>query len=154
MLPRDKLSLVHLACNRLEMGEDDYRALLKRAASVTSSKDLDTTGFNAVMAEFERLGFESTANRERRLEIQRQGTHATYQQQKKIQAMWNTWKGQRDPAGLNRWLSAHFHVGNLRFLARDVAPKVIGALQNFKQKAAAGGITPPDRQEPGPKARG
>lgn len=131
VLTREKLSLIHLACNRLAMAEEDYRALLQRAGGVTTSKDLDAAGFKAVMAEFERLGFESTANRERRLEVQRQGTHATYRQRQKVEAMWNAWKGRRDPDGLNRWLDGHFQASNLRFLSRDKAPKVIAALTHF-----------------------
>lgn len=133
MLTRDKISLIHLARKRLAMADEAYRALLSRTAGVTSSKCLDDAGFNAVMAEFERMGFESTANRERRLEVQRQGTHATYRQRLKIQTMWDTWKGTSDSEGLNRWLSNHFHVSNLRFLARDKAPKVIAALSNFQK---------------------
>lgn len=136
MLHKSKISLVKIAQKRLGMEDESYRALLQRVAGVSSSTALDETRFTAVMAEFERLGFESTANQERRLEAQRAGTHATYQQRKKIQAMWNKWKGRADAAGLNRWLSSHFHVDNVRFLTRDKVAKVIKALANFKPKEA------------------
>jgi phage gp16-like protein len=148
MLTHDKISLIHLARNRLAMVDDDYRALLKRVSGVTSSKQLDDAGFTAVMDEFRRLGFESTANRERRMESHRSGTHATYQQRRKIEGMWDAWKGRRDPDGLNRWLSSHFHVSNLRFLARDQAPKVIAALGHFKPHPSGDNATSTGNESP------
>lgn len=136
MIEKSKIALIKIAQKRIDMADSDYRALLQRVAGVNSSTALDEARFTAVMAEFTRMGFESTANKERRMETQRQGTHATYQQRKKIQAMWNKWKGRADEAGLNRWLSSHFHVGNLRFLAREKVAKVIAALDNFTPKAS------------------
>lgn len=134
MIDKSKIALIKIAQKRLDMDDASYRTLLRRTAGVMSSTALNEAGFAAVMAEFERLGFESTANQERRLEAQRAGTHVTYRQRQKIQAMWDAWKGRADAEGLNRWLSGHFHVAHLRFLARDVAPKVIAALENFKPK--------------------
>lgn len=136
MIDKSKIALVKIAQKQLRMDDADYRALLQRAAGVRSSTELNEARFTAVMAEFARMGFESTANKERRLESQREGTHATYQQRKKIEAMWNKWKGRADEAGLNRWLSNHFHVDNVRFLTRDTVAKVIKALANFKPKAS------------------
>jgi len=125
---------VKIAQKQLNMSDADYRALLRRVAGVRSCTELDDAKFAAVMAEFGRMGFESTANRERRLEAQRIGTHATYQQRKKIQAMWNKWRSREDEDGLNRWLEKKFHCAHLRFLARDTAAKVICALGHFKPK--------------------
>ncbi len=125
---------IKIAQKRLDMEDSDYRAMLLRVAGVRSCTELDDAKFAAVMAEFGRMGFESTANRERRLEAQRIGTHATYQQRKKIQAMWNKWRGREDEEGLNRWLERKFHCAHLRFLARDTAAKAICALGHFKPK--------------------
>lgn len=58
-----KKSLIHVAKAKLGMEEADYRALLMRAAGVSSSSQLDVAGFNMVMAEFERLGFRGTRAR-------------------------------------------------------------------------------------------
>ncbi len=134
MIDRTKIALVKVAQKQTGMEEADYRALLLRVAGVRSATELNETTFTAVMAEFARLGFESTANKERRLETQRIGTHATYQQRKKIQAMWNQWQGRADEEGLNRWLEKKFECTHLRFLARDTATKAIAALSNFKPK--------------------
>jgi len=57
MIDSKKISLIHLAKKNLAMTDDDYRALLLRAAGVESSTCLDAVGFAAVMVEFGRLGF-------------------------------------------------------------------------------------------------
>lgn len=146
MIEKSKIALIKIAQKRLDMADPDYRALLQRVAGVTSSTELNEVRFFAVMAEFARLGFESTANKERRMETQRQGTHATYQQRKKIQAMWDAWKGRADEAGLNRWLSSHFHLENLRFLSREKAAKVIAALDNFTPKNSKASTSSPNSE--------
>ncbi len=135
-IDRDKLSLIHVARAALRMNEDDYRGLLQRVAGVESSKDLDSAGFDAVMTEYSRLGFESTAARERRLEPERAPGHATSAQRSTILKLWNEYKGRKDYEGLRRWLDHHFGVSELRFLSRDKAGRVIAALRNFKPKIA------------------
>ena len=114
-ISRDKLSLIHVAKAALSLNDEAYRAVLQRSAGVASSKDLDEAGFIAVMAEFKRLGFESTAARERRREPDREPGHATQAQRSKILKMWNEYKGRKDYAGLRRWLDRKFRVSALRF---------------------------------------
>lgn len=133
-IDRDKLSLIHVAKAALHLDDGAYRALLQRSAGVASSKDLDEAGFIGVMAEFKRLGFESTAARERRQEPDREAGHATQAQRSKIQKMWNEYKGRKDYAGLRRWLDRKFGVSDLRFLSVETAGKVIAALGNFKRE--------------------
>ncbi len=136
MIDRKKLALINLAKKTLDMHEDDYRALLKRAAGVESAKDLDANGFAAVMVEFGKLGFESTAAQEQRKAALRAGGHATYAQRSYIQRLWQDYKGSEDQEGLRRWLQHKFKVSHLRFLDTETAPKVIFALKNFKKKPA------------------
>jgi phage gp16-like protein len=52
-----KLKLIQVAKHDLEMPDEDYRALLMRIAGVKSSRDLTEEEFDAVMAEFKRMGF-------------------------------------------------------------------------------------------------
>src|SRR3546814_6358659 len=61
MLSRSKLAVIHVAQARTGLDDDSYRALLKHAAGVGSSKELDDAGFTAVMEVFRQLGFVSTA---------------------------------------------------------------------------------------------
>lgn len=134
MIDSKKLALIHFARKALDMHEDDYRALLMRAGNVDSAKALDASGFSAVMVEFGKLGFESTAAYERRQAPHRAGSHATYAQRSYIRRLWQSYKGRDDPAGLRRWLQGHFKVSDPRFLDQEMTNKVIAALKNFKPK--------------------
>jgi hypothetical protein len=57
-LPASKIRLIKTALRQIGMEDADYRALLQRVASVASSVDLPPEGFEAVMAELHRLGFQ------------------------------------------------------------------------------------------------
>lgn len=52
-----KIRLIQTARSQLGMVDADYRALLLRTAGVSSSKAITLSRFDAVMAEFRRLGF-------------------------------------------------------------------------------------------------
>lgn len=134
MIDQKKIGLIHLAKKKLLMADEDYRALLLRAAGVESSKSLDAAGFAAVMVELGKLGFESTAASEKRKEPYRAGSHATYSQRSYIRRLWQDYKGEDDLAGLRRWLQRQFKVSDPRFLDSETTRKVICALKNFKPK--------------------
>lgn len=52
------LAKIHIAKAQLGLDDDTYRALLARVAGVRSAKDLNKRQVGAVLAEFERLGFQ------------------------------------------------------------------------------------------------
>ncbi|WP_439861605.1 gp16 family protein [Pseudomonas sp. MBLB4136] len=52
------LAKIHIAKAQLGLDDDSYRALLARVAGVRSAKDLTKRQVGAVLAEFERLGFQ------------------------------------------------------------------------------------------------
>jgi phage gp16-like protein len=52
------LAKIHIAKAQLGLDDDTYRALLARVAGVRSAKDLNKRQIGAVLAEFERLGFQ------------------------------------------------------------------------------------------------
>ncbi|OIN43354.1 gp16 family protein [Pseudomonas costantinii] len=56
-----QLSKIHIAKKDLGLDDDTYRALLQRIAGVTSAKDITPMQTAAVLAEFQRLGWEPTA---------------------------------------------------------------------------------------------
>jgi len=123
-----KKSLIHVAKAKLGMEEADYRALLMRAAGVSSSSQLDVAGFNMVMAEFERLGFRGTRAGFGRTQNARRSGMATPAQLGKVRAMWRAYTGRDDDLALGRWLETHFHVSHARFLTDVAAGKCIGVL--------------------------
>jgi len=119
--------LIHVALKRLGMEDDDYRSLLLRVAGVTSSAELDGEGFGALMDEFRRLGFESTAHRASFGE--RSGRMATAGQVARIRRLWAaSGYDNGDPRKLDAWIAKRFGVASLRFLDFERVNKVIAAL--------------------------
>ena len=131
-ISKAKKSVIHVAKHQLHMADEDYRALLTRAAGVRSSAELDAQGFEAVMAEFERLGFRSVKSRTQ--ETHRAGM-ATPAQTGKILALWKAYSGNDDDLRLGRWLEKHFHVSHLRFLEGWRAGKCIAVLEKMAAHA-------------------
>ena len=131
-LPRAKTALIHVAKKQLDMADPDYRARLMRVAGVTSSAQLDERGFDALMAELERLGFRSTKGRS---QAGRREGMATPAQVGKIRALWQSYSGSDDDLRLGRWLEKHFHVSHLRFLEGWRAGKAIAVLLKMNQYA-------------------
>lgn len=130
-----QVSLLHVAQNRLGLDKATYRDVLRRAAGVESSTQLDQPGFDAVMDEFARLGFVSDA-RERTFG-ERAGM-ATPKQVAHIRKLWAEYTdGQGTEASLGKWLERSFHVSSLRFLPADTAPKAITALRKMTARHAA-----------------
>lgn len=134
MIDKKKIAIIHLAKKELDMDEENYRALLVRAAGVESSRDLDAKGFANAMVELGKLGFESTAAREKRKAQFRAAGHASYAQISYIRRLWQDYKGEEDADGLRHWLQHKFQVSHPKFLDAETAPKVIYALQHFKPK--------------------
>lgn len=56
------LAKIHIAKAQLGMDDATYRALLARVAGVKSAKDLNPRQVSAVMAEFQRLGWQPVSN--------------------------------------------------------------------------------------------
>lgn len=131
-LDRNHFAQIHIAQAQLGLDDANYRALLMRATGVSTSRDLDIDGFNAVMDEFTRLGFVSTATRERQLETSRAPGHSTNAQRALIRRLWRAYTGRNDDRGLSRWLMKKWTVSHVKFLSADQAQKAIGALRNFK----------------------
>jgi phage gp16-like protein len=130
MITDAQRKLIHLARRRLELTEEDYRALLQRVAGVASSNDLDgDAGVNAVMQEFGRLGFKTVQQAPKYGE--RWGW-ATQKQLDLIRSLWRKYAGTEEEAGLERFLEKQFKVTSLRFLDFRTAQKVI---TTFKRMA-------------------
>ena len=125
-----KLKLVQIAKRALGMTDEDYRALLMRVAGVKSSRDLTLEGFDAVMAEFNRLGFTSTKSKRKP-----KGTGGAAPN-RPTPAQWRLieerakhvgYDGLEDPRFI-AWVKPRGKVEHPRFLDMNGAQRVIGAL--------------------------
>jgi len=133
-ISKERKAVIHVAKHQLHMGDEDYRALLARAAGVSSSAQLEERGFEAVMAEFERLGFRSMKSR---TQAGRREGMATPAQLGKINGLWKDYSGHSDDLRLGRWLEKHFHVSHSRFLEGWRAGKCIAVLEKMNAYARA-----------------
>lgn len=130
MLPRPKLSLLHVARAKLGLDEDDYRAILINYGGASTARDLDARGFEAVIDRFRQLGFAS--ERCRRGFGERAGM-ATEAQVDLIRGLWKEVSGDAPEGRLNAWLQ-HFGVSALRFITKEKAAKVIAGLRAWKAR--------------------
>jgi hypothetical protein len=131
-----KLALIHTAKRALDMVDEDYRALLLRAGDVSSAKDLTMDGFDAVMAEFHRLGFTYTKSKRK---PKGAGGNAP---NRPSPAQWRLmedrarkvgYEGLEDPRFI-AWVKPRGKVENPRFLDMNGARRVIAALGNWIDK--------------------
>lgn len=131
-----KLKLIHIAKRALGMTDEDYRALLLRVGGVKSSSELTVEGFDAVMAEFKRLGFTSTKSK--RKPKGAGGTapnHPTPAQWRLIEerAKHVGYAGLEDPRFI-AWVKPRGKVEHPRFLDNAGAQRVIAALGNWIER--------------------
>lgn len=128
-----KLALVHTAKRELDMAEEDYRALLLRAGGVNSSNDLTLEGFDAVMAEFNRLGFAHTKSKRKPKGMGGTGPNSPTVAQWRLleeRARQVGYGGLADPRFI-AWVKPRGKVDHPRFLSMDGARRVIAALGNW-----------------------
>lgn len=134
MLDAKKVSLLHVARRRLQLTDDDYRAVLRRLGGVESSRDLSDAGFAAVMDHFTALGFRSTSC-ERNLGI-RVGM-ASPGQVALMRKLWHDYtNGEGDDRSLGKWLERSFGFAALRFVDQGTAPRIITALSAMAARKA------------------
>ena len=131
---QSQLALIHLAAKDRGLTDDHYRSALAQIGGVTSSKDLDREGFDAMMGYFEYIGFAPIAAKGPNYGV-REGM-ASFAQMELIRSLWSEIT-RRSFAGedeFNKWLLAKFKVSALRFLKKDTAAKVITALMMWKTR--------------------
>lgn len=131
-----KLALIHTAKRELNMQDEDYRALLLRAGGVSSSKDLSLEGFDAVMAEFNRLGFTSTPSKRKPKGAGGSAPNRPTPAQWRLmedRARKVGYSGLEDPRFI-AWVKPRGKVENPRFLDMDGARRVVAALGNWIER--------------------
>jgi len=134
-LTKKQKTLLHIAKNKLELTEEQYRAALVQIGGVTSSTELDQEGFDAIMGFFEYLGFAPLVSSGK--DYGSRPGMATFAQLELIRVLWAEYtRGKTDENALNKWLLGTWKVSSLRFLRKETAQKVITALKSMKARAA------------------
>ncbi|WP_323772052.1 regulatory protein GemA [Antarctobacter sp.] len=127
--------LFWVAVRKLGWSEDQMRPALVQIAGVPSVTELDQDGFDAMMGFFEYCGFKPLTARGKNYG-KRPGM-ASFAQLELIRNLWHEYTRRKaGEAELNRWLVNKWHISSLRFLTRDMAPKLITALKAMKARAA------------------
>lgn len=133
-LSNPQKAILHVAKTKLGWDEDTYRMVLVRVAGVTTSKDLDKDGFEAMMGFAEYCCFRPLAKGAPRYG-NRPGM-ATFAQLELIRELWRELHDQAtcDDEALTGWLLKYHKVSSMRFLTLNAARKVIVALKAWKAR--------------------
>lgn len=129
---RALLATVHIAVKKLAMHDDDYRALLVRVTGTNSAKACDRRQLAAVVAEFERLGFDRAARAP--------SSRATHPVAKKARALWISLYqlgaiGDASEAGLETFGQRQLGVERLQWADQSEGFRLIEALKAMAQRA-------------------
>lgn len=134
-----KIALIHKAKRDLSMDDADYRALLLRTAGVSSSNAITISRFDAVMAEFRRLGFvDAPPKRKPKAAAGTAEDRPTARQWKLLEdrARQVGYDGLSDPRFVT-WMKPRGQVEHPRFLNKTAIQRVIAALGSWIQRKAA-----------------
>ena len=131
-LTSKQTALLHVARKQLALADADYRSILRQASGVTSSKDLDADGFEAVLRRLADLGFQPTR---RAPSFGHRVGMASPRQVAVIRSLWRSYtEGEGTDRTLGKWLDRTFRVSAVRFVTYGQASKVITALQAMNRR--------------------
>lgn len=135
-LTKRQLALIHIAKQKLDMDDREYRHALLHFTGVESSKELDQDGLDVMMGYFEYLGFAPVRPPDTKNNPGHRPGMATPAQLDYIRDMWRRYKGEWD-TGLNGWLQKSYGVSALRFLDSETAGKAITGLKAMANRPKA-----------------
>lgn len=120
------LQKIQIARRQLCLQESEYRALLARVAGTDSAKDLSDRQAGAVIAEFQRLGWQPRASTR---------APADRAEIRKIYAVWGALHaGPLDRDALRAWVHGRFKVSAPEFLKPAQARQAIEQLKAWQQR--------------------
>jgi phage gp16-like protein len=137
-----KIQLIKVAQRKLGLDDATYRDALEAHAGVRSAKQLTDKGFRAVMAHFERCGFEVRSSFQDAADRPNRPDMATDKQLRKIYASWWSLGGAYYTPGnqrkaLRKFMDKRFGVSHENFLTFDTAHKVIEAIKAIQVRVGA-----------------
>ena len=128
-LTRQQLAAIHVGKKALGLTDDEYRAILQRAGGATSTRQLDSPGFELVIETFTSLGWRPSF---RRPYLGRRPSMATPGQVTLMRTLWDRYtRGEGVDLTLGKWLNRTFGVSALQFVTAIQAPKAIDALRSM-----------------------
>ena len=136
-LTRKQSAAVHVGKKELGLTDDEYRAILCQVAGVTSSRELDSFGFeSSVIERFASLGWRSDVARPY---LGRRPGMVTPGQVTLMRTLWDRYTGgEGDDLTLGKWLNWTFGVSALRFVTVAQARKAVEALKAMVAREEAG----------------
>ena len=137
------IAAIHVLKSKLQLTDDDYRALLKNLTHKTSSKDLTDKERQAVRDHMqnlaERAGVAKPLRRHTPARTFAQAKAAASPRERKVWALWNQLG--RDgvvhdtsAAALNAWVARTVHVSALAFANGAQLDTLIEALKAWQQR--------------------
>ncbi len=119
-MDKKKIALIHILKRELNLSDDEYRNILRKACAVESAKDLDEYKFRKLMNFFVRS---------RHWHVNKLGL--TIKQKLYIQDLARrlNWTNNH----LDNFMHKYYHRANIDELNKREAAKVIAALKNIKQ---------------------
>ena len=137
------IAAIHVLKSRLQLSDDDYRALLKNLTQKTSSKDLTDKERQAVRDHMqqlaERAGVAKPPRRRATARTFAQAKAAATPRERKVWALWNQLGRDgvvRDTSAkaLNAWVARTVHVSALAFANGAQLDTLIEALKSWQQR--------------------
>ena len=137
------IAAIHVLKSRLQLSDDDYRALLRNLTQKTSSKDLTDKERQAVRDHLqglaERMGVAKPLRRRGPARTFAQAKAAASPRERKVWALWH--QLHRDglvhdtsAAALNAWVQRTVHVAALAFATGAQLDTLIEALKAWQQR--------------------
>ena len=142
------IAAIHVLKSKLQLSDDDYRALLRNLTQKTSSKDLTDKERQAVRDHMQQLAERAGVAKP----LRRRATGRTFAQAKaaasprerKVWALWNQLGRDgvvRDTSAkaLNAWVARTVHVSALAFANGAQLDTLIEALKSWQQRGGQHG---------------
>lgn len=129
---------IHVAKNRLRLGDEVYRAILSGSAGVESASEIRSwEQYDAVMAAFMSLGFTKKAPKKPDVDPQkvRQPHMITARQEYYIKGLWNLASREKDEKSLRMFVQRITGAGDVTWLTKKQAGDVILALRKLTSDA-------------------
>ncbi len=137
------IAAIHVLKSKLQLTDDDYRALLKNLTQKTSSKDLTDKERQAVRDHLQglavRMGVAKPLQRRAPVRSFAQAKAAASPRERKVWALWH--QLHRDGkvhnpsrAALDAWVERTAHVSSLRFCNAAQLDTLIEALKAWQQR--------------------